>query len=289
MPWRGPFDPWPWRPCLGAVRWSRRRPCEAFRRRSTRPAGGRPPRRSGWPSFCPGRARTRARTRGRERGSMLCAWGLLEPSLEGLEPSNQLPQPPRPAPFAIKEADARLIRPRMIDDAARQIERRLAARRHDLEDDVRADRRLQLPAHETAAHADLAELDLAELERRRDPDLARDPDGDARVLALPRRGTLAAQGLHDEVPLGRLLGFEGHRRAGADAHAGQGRAPGGDVAADEHLVRQSVARHLDDDRGSWRELGRRGTKNATVRHLGKVVLLEFFEVPAADAKDVQEG
>ena len=48
-----------------------------------------------------------------------------------------------------------------------------------------------------------------------------------------------------EVALGALVGLEGDGGAGADPHARQGRPPGGHRAADQHLVRQAVARHLD--------------------------------------------
>src|SRR5262245_25550397 len=93
--------------------------------------------------------------------------------LQGLESANQLAEPAGAAPFAVNEAHAGLVSARMVDDPSRKVERRFAARRRDLEDDVGADRRLHRPQHQPAADADLAQLGVEGLEGGGHADLAR--------------------------------------------------------------------------------------------------------------------
>src|SRR6476620_4596374 len=183
-----------------------------------------------------------------------CTWEL-PPGLsrarwsERLETAHELAQAARPTALAVDESNACLMFARMVDDAARKVERRLAAGRRDLQDDVGSDRRLQRPQDKAAADADLAQLRVDRLQPGGDPDFAWNSNWDARVLAAARARALAAQRLDHEVALRGLVRFERDGRAGAHAHAWQRRAPGGHDAADEDLVGQPVARHLDHDRG----------------------------------------
>src|SRR6185312_6671692 len=110
------------------------------------------------------------------------------------EPANQLAQAARAAALPVDEAHAGLLGPGMVDDAPREIERRLAAGRRDLEDHVGADLRLHRADHQPAADADLAQLGVDQIEPRGDAEAAGDPDGDAGVLAAAGGRALAAQG-----------------------------------------------------------------------------------------------
>src|SRR4029079_13508623 len=223
-----------------------------------------------------------------------CTWEL-PPGLsrarwsERLETAHELTEAPRSPAFTIDEANARLMLARMVDDAARKIEGRLAAGRGDLQDDVGSDRWLQLPQDKAAAHADLAQLGFDRLQAGGDPDFAWNSNGDAGVLAAARARALAPQGLDDEVALRGFVGLEGDGGAGADAHARQRGAPRGHDAPDQNLVGKPVAGHLDHDGRSGRKLGRGGAEDPPVRNVGKVMLLELLEVPAANAENVHGG
>src|SRR4051794_32323482 len=208
---------------------------------------------------------------------------------ERLETAHELAQAARPTALAVDESNACLTFARMVDDAARKVERRLAAGRGDLQDDVGSDGRLQRPQDKAAADADLAQLGINRLQTGGDPNFAWNSNWDPRVLAAARGRPLAAQRLDHEVAFGGLVSLEGDRRAGAHAHARQRGAPRGHDAPDQDLVRQAVARHLDDDRRPRRQLGRRRAEDAPGGDVGKVMLFELLEVPAANAKNVHGG
>ena len=125
--------------------------------------------------------------------------------------------------------------------------------------------------------------------RQVDPDAAGDPDWDPGVLAPAGRRTLASQRLDHEIALGALVGLEGDGGAGADAHPRQRGTPRGHGAANQHLVGQTVAGHLDHDGRARGKLGGGGAKDAPGGKLKPVVLFELFEVPAADTQNVHEG
>src|SRR6476646_4398542 len=155
-----------------------------------------------------------------------CTWEL-PPGLsrarwsERLETAHELAQAPRSAAFAVDESNARLMFARMVDDAARKVERRFAARRGDLEDDVGSDGRLQRTQDKAAADADLAKLRFDRLQAGGDADLARNSNRNACVLAAAGARPLAPQCLDDEVALRGLVGLEGDSSPGADAHSRQ--------------------------------------------------------------------
>src|SRR5437868_2516749 len=109
----------------------------------------------------------------------VCTWELFPPCLERLEAAHELAQSPRAAAFAVDETDAGLTFARMVDDPARKIERRFAARRRDLQYHVGSDRGLQRPQNQAAADADLAQLGLDRLQAGGDPNFAWNSNWDA--------------------------------------------------------------------------------------------------------------
>src|SRR3954466_12342489 len=106
-----------------------------------------------------------------------CTWEL-PPGLsrarwsKRLETAHELAKAPGSTAFTVDESYACLAFARMVDDAAGKVERRLAAGRGDLQDDVGSDRWLQRPQDKASADADLAQLGINRLEPGGDPDFA---------------------------------------------------------------------------------------------------------------------